>query len=186
MSNIVENWLFTLSNNNSGFVRLAFSDVTYSNNFYHGAILNRPTISESINLDQSTSTTSSITLEVAEFQYSSLKMSQELYGGTNSYINQQIQVDLLVNGSATTVGKFRINDISYDGFKITIRWLAELLSVSQRTIYRHLCEDLRKEKETLNEKFWKPIIEDTDFKDYITKKYSIVNGNINLSKMDQH
>ena len=120
MSNIVENWLFTLSNNNSGFVRLAFSDVTYNNNFYHGAILNRPTISESINLDQSTSTTSSITLEVAEFQYSSLKMSQELYGGTNSYINQQIQVDLLVNGSATTVGKFRINDISYDGFKITL------------------------------------------------------------------
>ena len=30
------------------------------------------------------------------------------------------------------------------------------------------------------------IIEDTDFKDYITKKYSIVNSNINLSKMDQH
>ena len=43
-----------------------------------------------------------------------------------------------------------------------------------------------REKETLNEEFWKPIIEDTDFKDYITKKYSIVNGNINLSKMDQH
>ena len=42
-------------------------------------------------------------------------------------------------------------DMHYDGFKITIRWLAELLSVSQRTIYRHLCEDLRKEKETLNE-----------------------------------
>ena len=49
-----------------------------------------------------------------------------------------------------------------------------------------LVEPKVREKETLNEEFWKPIIEDTDFKDYITKKYSIVNGNINLSKMDQH
>jgi hypothetical protein len=42
-------------------------------------------------------------------------------------------------------------DMHYDGFKITIRWLAELLSVSKRTVYRHMCEDLRREKEILNE-----------------------------------
>ena len=120
MSNINENWLFTLSNNNSGFVRLAFSDVTYSSNFYHGAILNKPTITESINLDQSTSNTSSISLVIADFQYSSKKLSEELYGGTNSYINQEIQVQLLINGTATTINKFRINEISYDGFKINL------------------------------------------------------------------
>ena len=118
MSSISENWLFTLSNNNSGFVRLAFADVTYSDNFYYGAILNKPTITEAIDLDNSTSTTSSISLQIADFQYSSKKLSEELYGGTNSYINQQIQVDLLINGTATTVSKFRINDISYDGVKI--------------------------------------------------------------------
>ena len=93
MSNVNENWLFTLSNNNSGFVRLAFADVTHSSNFYHGAILNKPTITEAIDLDNSTSTTSSISLQIADFQYSSKKLSEELYGGTNSYINQQIQVD---------------------------------------------------------------------------------------------
>ena len=120
MSNINENWLFTLSNNNSGFVRLAFADVTHSNNFYHGAVLNKPTITEAIDLDNSTSTTSSISLQIADFQYSSKKLSEELYGGTNSYINQQIQVDLLIDGTATTVNKFRINDISYDGFKINL------------------------------------------------------------------
>ena len=39
-----------------------------------------------------------------------------------------------------------------DGFVITVKWLAQLLSVSERTIYRHLCDDLKREKQILNEK----------------------------------
>jgi len=42
-------------------------------------------------------------------------------------------------------------DINDDGVKITIKWLAQLLGVSQRTIYRHMCDDLKREKEILNE-----------------------------------
>ena len=42
-------------------------------------------------------------------------------------------------------------DINSDGLKITTRWLAELLGVSKRTIYRHMCEDLKREKKILNE-----------------------------------
>jgi hypothetical protein len=38
-----------------------------------------------------------------------------------------------------------------DGVKITIKWLAQLLNVSQRTIYRHMCDDLKREKQILNE-----------------------------------
>ena len=34
--------------------------------------------------------------------------------------------------------------------KITIRRLSELLNVSSRTIHRHMCEDLKREKELLN------------------------------------
>tara|TARA_R110000744_G_C19281918_1_gene553665 strand:+ start:260 stop:790 length:531 start_codon:yes stop_codon:yes gene_type:complete len=34
--------------------------------------------------------------------------------------------------------------------KITIRKLSELLSVSVRTVHRHMCQDLKKEKELLN------------------------------------
>ena len=40
--------------------------------------------------------------------------------------------------------------------------------------------------ETLNPDFWKPIIEDTDFKQFITNKYSILNNVVNLGKLDQH
>ena len=42
-------------------------------------------------------------------------------------------------------------DIHSNGKKITIRWMAELLGVSQRTIYRHMCDDLKREKQRLNE-----------------------------------
>ena len=35
--------------------------------------------------------------------------------------------------------------------KITIRQLSELLTVSQRTVHRHMCEELKREKELLNQ-----------------------------------
>jgi transcriptional antiterminator len=35
--------------------------------------------------------------------------------------------------------------------KITIARLAKLLSVSSRTIHRHMCVELKKEKELLNQ-----------------------------------
>jgi transcriptional antiterminator len=37
------------------------------------------------------------------------------------------------------------------GKKITIGRIAGLLNVSSRTIHRHMCEDLKKEKELLNQ-----------------------------------
>jgi RecA/RadA recombinase len=38
-----------------------------------------------------------------------------------------------------------------------------------------------REKDTLTEDFWKPIMEDTDFKQYLTNKYSIVNQSAMLA-----
>tara|TARA_B100000965_G_C19593966_1_gene759275 strand:+ start:2437 stop:3471 length:1035 start_codon:yes stop_codon:yes gene_type:complete len=49
-----------------------------------------------------------------------------------------------------------------------------------------LVEPKVREKDTLNEEFWKPILEETDFKQYVTNKYSILNNVVNLSKLDQH
>ena len=42
-------------------------------------------------------------------------------------------------------------DIHDNKQKITIRKLSELLNVSSRTIHRHMCNDLKKEKELLNQ-----------------------------------
>ena len=41
--------------------------------------------------------------------------------------------------------------INYEGDQIIISKLAKMLSVTSRTIYRHMCDELKKEKEILNE-----------------------------------
>tara|TARA_R110000824_G_scaffold1530_2_gene7579 strand:+ start:54 stop:668 length:615 start_codon:yes stop_codon:yes gene_type:complete len=43
-------------------------------------------------------------------------------------------------------------DINDNGDKITIRWMAELLGVSQRTVHRNMSKELKHEKQTMNEK----------------------------------
>ena len=42
-------------------------------------------------------------------------------------------------------------DMHDNNKKITIKHLSELLNVSNRTIYRYMCQDLKKEKELLNQ-----------------------------------
>ena len=42
-------------------------------------------------------------------------------------------------------------DMHDNNKKITIKHLSELLNVSNRTIYRHMCNELKKEKELLNQ-----------------------------------
>ena len=41
--------------------------------------------------------------------------------------------------------------INYEGDKIIISKLAKMLNVTPRTIHRHMCDELKKEKEILNE-----------------------------------
>jgi len=56
--NIIENWLFDFANDNSGYLRFSFNDTTDSSNFYHGVILNNPSIRDSIDLSTSTAKSS--------------------------------------------------------------------------------------------------------------------------------
>ena len=120
-SNIVENWLFQFANRQGGNLYLAFKDTTYSSNFYHGAILNRPTIRESIDLAKSTSKTSNISLSIPDFKYKGNPVSQELFGGSNQYINQEVKVLCQIdNDTPNQIGSFRLIDISTDGNKINL------------------------------------------------------------------
>jgi len=43
-------------------------------------------------------------------------------------------------------------DINDNGDKISIQYLADLLGVSKRTIYRHMSDELKQELKNLNEK----------------------------------
>ena len=122
LGNIKENWLFKLANNNSGYLYFAFSDVTYSSNFYHGVILNNPSINESIDLLNSTANTSGISISIPDFQYQGNPISQELFGGTNTYINRDCTVHSQINNDTPVkIGSFRIVGIDTDGNKLNIK-----------------------------------------------------------------
>ncbi len=118
--NITENWLFKLANDNSGFLYFAFSDVTDSGNFYHGIILNKPSIRESIDLSNSTSKTSNVSISMHDFTYQGNPISEELFGGSNHYINQTVSVYSKVGSATTQIGSFRLTDISSDGGEIKL------------------------------------------------------------------
>jgi len=120
-SNIKENWLFKLANRQGGFLYLSFADDTYSNNFYNGVILNKPSIRESINLADSTSKNSNISIDIANFIYNNSPVSDEIFGGTNNYINQDVLVYSKINkDTPNQIGSFRLTDISFNGKTISL------------------------------------------------------------------
>ncbi len=119
-SNIVENWLFHFSASGDD-LYLSFKDIIDSNNFYYGVILNKPSIRESINLTNSTSSTSSISVTIPDFNYKGSTISKELFGGSNKFINQDVSVYSKINAeSKQQIGSFRLSDISFDGKKINL------------------------------------------------------------------
>jgi len=119
--NIVENWLFDFENDNSGYIRLSFSDAIDSSNFYHGVILNKPSIRESIDLAESTAKSSNLSISIPDFSYQGSPISEELFGGSNHYINQTVSVWSKVGaGDKQQIGSFRLTDISSNGDTLSL------------------------------------------------------------------
>ena len=85
------------------FLPLAFSDITYDSVFYVGAILNKPSIRESIDLNRSVSKTSNVSVTIPDLSHQGLPISQELFGGTRSYINQEVKIFSKIDGDENTI-----------------------------------------------------------------------------------
>ena len=118
--NITENWLFELSYN-SGTLRLSFQDYNDGSNFYYGSVLNKPFIRESIDLSSSTSSSSNITINIANFKYEGSDVSELFFGGSNYFLNKDAVIKSVINnGSAVTIGTFRTPDLQTDGNTIKI------------------------------------------------------------------
>lgn len=115
-----ENWLFQLNNHNSTSLYLSYSDYDDGTNFYYGAIKKEITISESINLESHTATTSGFNLQIIDFDYQGNPISQELYGGSNQYQNQEIIVSARISSETIEIGRFRMMNISWDGNIVSI------------------------------------------------------------------
>tara|TARA_A100001011_G_scaffold322101_1_gene343332 strand:+ start:4157 stop:6457 length:2301 start_codon:yes stop_codon:yes gene_type:complete len=131
-ANIEEEWLFELRNNNypaptdpqpadtSGFViRLGTNEVAHgsiSDMNYHGFILNKPTLRESIDLASSTAKIGNISITCANQTLSnhSKKLSAEIYGGSNTYLNHQVIVYSRVGGNSLKIFDGRLKDVKMD------------------------------------------------------------------------
>ena len=90
---IKQNWLFQLYyGNESNFTGVAFYDTTVESIFYHGAVLNKPSIRESIDLTTSKAKTGNVSITLANFLYLNKNFSEEIYGGTRDYINRTVKI----------------------------------------------------------------------------------------------
>jgi hypothetical protein len=125
-SNIVENWLFDFENQSGASFFISFSDDTYNSNFYHGVITNSPTIRESIDLKKSISKSGNLSLTIPNFTYKGKPVSEELYGGSNYYINRSVTVRSRVNNlTPIVIGVFRLVNISTNGDSLSLSLVSQ-------------------------------------------------------------
>ena len=114
------NWLFQLHyDDESNFTGVAFYDTVVESIQYHGAVLNKPSIRESINLTNSTSKTSNVSLNLANFKYLADDFSAEMFGGSRDYINRKVKVyiqpeDATGISECLLIYTGKLNNISHD------------------------------------------------------------------------
>lgn len=114
-----ENWLFKFEEKEGSHLFVAFADERYSGDFYHGCIKNKPSIRESIDLAKSKAKTSNLSIQIPDFSYQGLPISEQLLGGSYHYINQAVSVYSSTT-SVVQIGSFRLIDISTNGDLVTL------------------------------------------------------------------
>mgnify|MGYP003132249841 CR=1 FL=1 len=113
--NAVVNW--------HNFVPLSFANTRDKGLFYHGVITNKPSIRESINLQKSIARTSNVTIQLHDFTYKGNRLSQDLFGTSNDYINREMRLLSKINDDdAFQIGTFRLNDIKLKNDIITLKF----------------------------------------------------------------
>ena len=79
---------------------IANSDATVDNNFYTGAVLNKNvSVRDSIDITAGQSTTSNISLNVANVVFDGIDLYKRIFNGTNNYLNKEVRVYAQFNGS---------------------------------------------------------------------------------------
>jgi len=122
---ITENWLFNIDHS-GGNLYLALADVTHSSNFYYGAITNNPNIRESLDLVRSRTTTSNISLTIANFEIDGTPLYEDIFNSSNYYINRPVTVSSKIGSdNPVTIGTFRVLDLSFNGDVISMQLIAK-------------------------------------------------------------
>jgi len=126
-STIKEEWLFEFRNQDypsspipadtsDEIIRLATAEVPHSSISdmkYHGFITNTPSIRESIDLNKSTATVSNISITCVNGTLSNHNktLAEEIYGGSNNYINRNVIVSSRVGGYTQIIFQGRLKEV---------------------------------------------------------------------------
>jgi hypothetical protein len=117
-----EHYIVEISNSASGYIRLATKEFGNTDSSgYHGYIINRPTIREKIDLSESKSTVSNVTLTCQNNTINNIsgdpKLSAEIFGGSAHYINRDVTIKSRINSSSDTLiytGRLKSASINND------------------------------------------------------------------------
>jgi len=107
---ITENYLIRLYNEDGNFIALALNDTTVNSINYDGVLKKAPTIRESLNIQQTDSSLSNVTLEAVNFSFTTsgnvtlstaAQLDQELLFGENYYINREVHIYSQLDNDST-------------------------------------------------------------------------------------
>lgn len=91
-----ENWIFQLyydDESSTDFFGISYYDTTVENVDYKGCVLNKATVRESIDLENSTANTSNVSLNLSNFiDNTGGQFSKRLFNGSNKYINRTVKI----------------------------------------------------------------------------------------------
>lgn len=116
-TSVRENYLIRLYNEDGNFIALALEDTTVNSIDYDGVLQKVPTVRESINLKEASSSLSNVSLSCINFNFSSsgnvslpsaVDLDQELLFGTNNYINREVRIYSQLENNATEGNLFLI------------------------------------------------------------------------------
>ncbi len=136
---IQEDYLVKVFNEDGNYLALATSDQTIGSVNYVGAITNAPTIRESINIIDASAQLSNISISLANFSFSSngtvslgssTPIEEELFFGTNYYINRNVEVYSQLNGDTNAsnlllIFKGRLRAVQLSENKVTLQISAQ-------------------------------------------------------------
>ena len=122
-----ENYIFQLYYvEDTSFTGISLGNTTVGGVYYEGCITNTPQIRESINLAKSTAKSSNISIKLANFKFNGSDFSEELFGGTNKYINHTVKIYSQLNDESTLsnclqIFNGRLTDIKHNESSIDLQ-----------------------------------------------------------------
>jgi hypothetical protein len=107
---VTENYLVRLYNEDGNFIALSLNDTTVNSINYDGVLQKAPTIRESLNLKETSSSLSNVSLQAVNFNFttsgnvtlsSAAQLDQELLFGENYYINREVRIYSQLDNDST-------------------------------------------------------------------------------------